>query len=41
MGMHRRTLNRRLAASGTSISEQLEDVKSHIARSWWQTRRCR
>jgi AraC-like DNA-binding protein len=32
MGMHRRTLNRRLAASGTSISDQLEDVKSHIAR---------
>lgn len=32
MGMHRRTLNRRLAASGTSFSEQLEDVKSHIAR---------
>lgn len=32
MGMHRRTLNRRLALSGTSISEQLEDVKSHIAR---------
>ena len=32
MGMRRRTLNRRLALSGTSISEQLEDVKSHIAR---------
>jgi len=32
MGMHRRTLNRRLALSGTSISSQLEEVKSHIAR---------
>jgi AraC-like DNA-binding protein len=32
MGMHRRTLNRRLALGGTSISEQLEEVKSHIAR---------
>jgi AraC-like DNA-binding protein len=32
MGMHRRTLNRRLALSGTSISEQLEEVKSQIAR---------
>lgn len=32
MGMHRRTLNRRLALSGTSMSEQLEEVKSHIAR---------
>lgn len=32
MGMHRRTLNRRLAASGTSLSDLLEDVKSHIAR---------
>ena len=32
MAMHRRTLNRRLATSGTSTSEQLEDVRSHIAR---------
>lgn len=32
MGMHRRTLNRRLASRGTSVSDQLEDVKSHIAR---------
>ena len=32
IGMHRRILNRRLARSGISIFEQLEDVKSHIAR---------
>jgi len=32
VGMHRRTLNRRLALSDTSISRQLEEVKSQIAR---------
>jgi AraC-like DNA-binding protein len=32
LSMHRRTLNRRLALSGTSISDQFEEVKSQIAR---------
>jgi AraC-like DNA-binding protein len=32
VGMHRRTLNRRLAEHGTSISLLLEETKSHIAR---------